>query len=191
MGVGGSRRRRLRRDDEPPAGAARAARRECSLLVAVGRGRGDGCRRHRQGALPHRRRSSRRGGPHALPRRAEIRLRLLTVRMSAHMHVLRDWPDAVRPEPERLGDPRPGAPLQAHRAGEPPRVHGHGRAVPELRGGARSRAPAARDRDHPSADHHLDRRLDARSHALCRRGRGADPARALHPRRRSSAPVAS
>ena len=48
-------------------------------------------------------------------------------------------------------------------------------------------AAAARRRDHAPAHDDLDRRLDARPAALRRRGRAADPARALDPRRRSAA----
>ena len=46
---------------------------------------------------------------------------------------------------------------------------------------------AAADRDHAPADDDLDRGLDAGSDAVHRRGRRADPARALHPRGRSAA----
>src|SRR4029453_13952895 len=43
--------------------------------------------------------------------------------------------DAVRAEPDAVGDPRPGAPLPPDRGRRPPRVHGDGGAVPELRRG--------------------------------------------------------
>jgi 23S rRNA (adenine2503-C2)-methyltransferase len=47
------------------------------------------------------------------------------------------------PQPDGVGDPRPGAALPPHRARRPPRVHGHGRAADEPRRGAgRRRAPA-------------------------------------------------
>ena len=57
-----------------------------------------------------------RGGAHALPRRPALDLRLVAVGLPAHLHVLRDGPDALRPQPDRVGDPRPGAPLPAARA---------------------------------------------------------------------------
>ena len=47
------------------------------------------------------------------------------------------------------------------------------------------------DRDHAPAHDDLDGRLDARPDALRRRGRGADPARALDPRGRPAPPLAS
>ena len=62
-------------------------------------------------------------------------------------------------------DPRPGAPLPAVGSRRPRRLHGHGRAVPELRRGARLRAAAPRPRDHAPPDDDLDRRLDARADA--------------------------
>ena len=70
------------------------------------------------------------------------------------------------------------------RAGEPRRLHGDGRAVPELRRGARLGAPPARPRDHAPAYDDLDGRLDARAAPLRRRRGRADPARPLDPRRR-------
>ena len=51
------------------------------------------------------------------------------------------------------------------RAREPRRLHGHGRAVPEPRRGARVRAPPPRPRDHPPPHDDLHRRLDARADA--------------------------
>jgi hypothetical protein len=59
----------------------------------------------RDGPLPHARRPSRRGGAHALPRREALRLPLEPVGLPAHVHVLRDRPDAFRPQPDRIGDP--------------------------------------------------------------------------------------
>ena len=53
-----------------------------------------------------------------------------------------------------------------------------------------ARAPA-RPRDHAPAHDDLDRRLAARPDALRRRGRGADPPRALAARRRAGAPLAA
>ena len=40
----------------------------------------------------------------------------LAVRLPADLHVLRDRPDEVRAQPDRLRDPRPGAALPPHRA---------------------------------------------------------------------------
>ena len=97
-------------------------------------------RRHAEGALPDARRSSRRGGADALPRRAPLHLRLVAVRLPLDVHVLRDRPDEVRPQPDRVGDPRPGAPLPADRAGQPPRLHGDGRADVQHRRGTGGRA---------------------------------------------------
>ena len=88
---------------------------------------------------------------------------------------------------QRLRDPRPGAALPAARAGEPSRLHGDGRAVSQLRRGARGGAAAPGRRDHAPPHDDLDRRLDARPAAVRRRGRAADPARALDPRRRPAA----
>ena len=62
------------------------------------------------------RRPPRRGGADALPRRAALDLRLVAVRLPAHVHLLRHRRDAVRPQPDAFGDPRPGAPLPAPRA---------------------------------------------------------------------------
>ena len=73
-------------------------------------------RRHGQGAVPHRRRPPGRGRAHALPRRAALAVRVLAVRLPADLHVLRDGRDEVRPQPHRVGDPRPGAALPPHRA---------------------------------------------------------------------------
>ncbi len=82
-------------------------------------------------------------------------------------------------------DPRPGAALPPDRAGEPSRLHGDGRAVPQRRRGARGGTAPAPDRDHAPANDDLDRGLAAGSDAVRRRGRAADPARAVDPRSRS------
>ena len=97
-------------------------------------------------------------------------------------------PDAVRPEPDRQRDPRPGAPLPPDRADRSRRLHGDGRADAQPRPGARGRPAAAGSRHHPPANDDLDRRLAAGPHPLHRRGRGADPARALAARGRPGAP---
>ena len=162
--MGGARGRRLRRDDEPAARPPRGARRDASRSRrSRSSTRRASARRHRQGALPHRRRPPGRGGADALPRRPPLDLRLLAVGLPAHLHVLRHRRDALRPQPARLGDPRPGAALPPARAGEPSRVHGDGRAVPQRRRGARRGAAPAGDRDHAPADDDLDRGLDAGS----------------------------
>ena len=85
----------------------------------------------------------------------------------------------LRPEPDGLGDPRPGAPLPPHRADRPRRVHGHGRADAEPRQRARGGTSPAGSRRHAPADDDLDRRLAAGPAPVRRRGRGADPARSV------------
>ena len=110
---------------------------------------GDVARRHGEGALPHPRRPSGRGGTHALPRRTAFDLPLLPVGLPAHLHVLRDGLDAVPPQPDRVGDPRPGAPLPAGRRRRPLRLHGHGRADAQPRPrprGARGACPTSGSR---------------------------------------------
>ena len=186
MGVDRAGRRVVRRHDDPAEGVALDARRIGAVLDARGRDRARVEGRHGQDALSHVRRPSGRGRAHALPRRTPFAVSLVAVRLPAHVHVLRDRCDAVRAEPHGVGDPRPGAPLPAEGASEPRRVHGHGRAVPELRRGARVGAAPSRPRDHAPPHDDLDRRLDARTDPVRRRGRPADPARALAPRRRSS-----
>ena len=172
VGVGGARRDVVRRDDEPPGGRCGRGSTErvpfSSLELAHEARSRDGTR---QGALPHARRPSGRGGADALPRRPALGLRLVAVGLPAHLHVLRDRPDAFRRNLDRVRDPRPGAPLPADRADRPRRLHGHGRADAEPRRGARGRAPAARRRRHAPADDDLDRRLAPRPDPLRRRGR--------------------
>ena len=144
--------------------------------------------RDAEGALPDARRPSGRGGADALPRRAALGVPLVAVRLPADLHVLRHGPDGFGRNLTRRRDPRPGAPLPPDRADRPRRLHGHGRADAEPRPGARGRAAAARPRRHPPADDDLDRRLAAGPDAVRRRGRGADPARALAPRADRRAP---
>ena len=187
--MGRARREGLRADDRPPRGAARRARVVGAALDADGRPAGRGARRHGQDAVPHARRTSRRGGADALPRRPPLDLRLVAVRVPADLHVLRDGRDAVPPQPDGLGDRRPGAALPPLRDHRPLRVHGDGRADAEPRPRPRRGAPAARPRDHAPAYDDLDDRLAARPAALRGRGRGADPARALAARRRPGAPL--
>src|ERR1700756_3166411 len=47
-----------------------------------------GARRHGEGVVPDRRRPSRRGGAHALSRRAPVAVPVVAVRLPAHLHVL-------------------------------------------------------------------------------------------------------
>ena len=184
-------RRGLRRDDERARGAPRGARRTRAVLDPH-RDRGAaGARRHAEDALPHPRRPSGRGGADALPRRPPLDLRLVAVRLPAHLHVLRHRRDAVRPQPDAVGDPRPGAPLPPARGDRPLRLHGHGRAVHQLRQRDRGRAAAAGSRHHAATHDDLHRRLDARPDAVHRRGRRADPARALAPRGEPRPPLVS
>ena len=109
------------------------------------------------------RRAPARGGADALPRRRPaLGVPVLAVRVPADVHLLRDRPDALRAQPVRLGDPRPGAALPPPRADRPLRVHGHGRADAEPRRRARCLRAAAGPRRHPPAHDDLDRRLGAR-----------------------------
>src|SRR2546423_532840 len=179
LGVDRARRGRIRGDDEPTGAPAARARRGGAVLDARGRPRGLLARRHREDALPHARRPPGGGGAHALPGRAPLDLPLFPVRLPAHVHVLRHRADALPPQPDRLGDPRPGAPLPPARGRGPRRLHGHGRADVEPRRGARGHAAAAGPRHHPSPHDRLDRRLAAGAAPLRRRGRGAGAARAL------------
>ena len=158
--MGSARRGLVRADDEPAGGAPHGARRRGAVLVAAARARGARPRRHRQGPVRDRRRPAGRDGPDALPRWPPLALPVEPVRLSAHLHVLRDRHDEVRAQPDRLGDPRSGAPLQAHRCRQSRGVHGHGRAFDEPRQRARRLRPPARagcgDLEHGD----LDRRLD-------------------------------
>ena len=66
----------------------------------------------------------------------------------------------LRPQPDRLGDRRPGASLSKDRADRPLRVHGHGRTADEPRQRARRVRAPPRHRHHPPAHHGIDRRMD-------------------------------
>ncbi len=190
VGVGRPRSVGLRGDDERFRAAARGAGRRGAVLDSHPRGRGPLGGRDGQGALPNRGRPSGRGRADALPGRAPLDLRQLAVGLPAHLLLLRDGRDALRPQPDPRRDPRPGAPLPPDRARQPPRLHGHGRAVPQLRERARGGPQAPRPRDHPPADDDLHRRLAPEPDALRRRGRGADPARALGSRGQPGAALA-
>ena len=155
----GARRRLLRRDDEPPGRPARTARRARAVQSLTVVGRVAGARRHAEGPLRDARRPPGRGGADALPGRPAVGVRLVAVGLPAHLHVLRDRADEVRPEPDRLGDPRPGAPFPPDRADRPRRLHGDGRADAEPRPRARGRrgacpisaSPTGARRSRPSA----------------------------------------
>ena len=70
---------------------------------------------------------------------------------------------------------------------EPRRLHGDGRAVPELRRGARLRAAPARPRDHAPPHDDLHRRLDARAargSSTRSTSRSASRSRSMRPTRR-------
>ncbi|CAA9462064.1 MAG: 23S rRNA (adenine(2503)-C(2))-methyltransferase @ tRNA (adenine(37)-C(2))-methyltransferase, partial [uncultured Solirubrobacteraceae bacterium] len=187
--VGRRRRAGLRGDDQPPGAAARAPDRRGAVLDADARARGARVRRHRQGAVPDRRRTSGRERPDALPRRSALRVRLLAIRVPADLHVLRYGHDEVRTQPHAGRDRRPGAALPPHRAAQPPRVHGHGRAADEPRQRAGRRPPPARHRDHPSPHGDLDRRLGA-GHPGADRVRRARAPGALAARPRGRAALA-
>ena len=182
LGVDCPGRSRLRRDDVAAGRVANRARPNGALLDAPARDRGTVEGRHGQGAVPHAGRPSGRGRADALPRRPALALPLVSIRMPAHVHVLRHGADALQEEPHLVRDPRSGAPLPARRPDLSRRVHGHGRADAQPRPRSRRRRPSSRHRDHASPDDHLDRRLDARADAIRGRGRGADSPRALTPR---------
>ena len=144
VGLGCGRRHRLRRDVEPATRAARGARRSGAVLDADRRDAAGVEGRHDQDALPDGRRPSGRGGADALPRRPPLAVPVVAVGLPADVHVLRDRADGVRPQPDGVGDPRPGAALPPPDAGRPRGVHGHGRADAQLRRGARRGATPAR-----------------------------------------------
>ena len=161
LGVGRARGLGLRGDDESAGRAARAAGRRGAALDALGPRRGALRRRHREDALRHRRRPPARGGADALPRRPALGLRLLAVGLPAHLHLLRDREDEVRPQPHRRRDPRPGAPLPPGRTDRPRRLHGDGGADDEHRQRARRLRTPARPRRHQPPHRDLDGRLGA------------------------------
>ncbi len=184
LGVAGARLLVLCRDDQPPGGAPRAAGRRASALHAERRAGGTRARRHREGALRDRGRPAGRGRPHALSRRPALALPVEPVGLPAHLHLLRDRADEVRPQPDRVGDRRPGSPLQTNRACRPRRLHGHGRAAHEPRQRAgRVRAPA-RGRHRHEQHRDLDGRLDPRHRADDARGPAGDGWRCRCTRRR-------
>ncbi|CAA9489511.1 MAG: 23S rRNA (adenine(2503)-C(2))-methyltransferase @ tRNA (adenine(37)-C(2))-methyltransferase, partial [uncultured Solirubrobacteraceae bacterium] len=189
VALGRERRSGLRGDDRPPGRPARAARRRGAVLDTDPRARGARLGRDGQGAVQDRRRPRRRGGPHALPRRTPLGLRVLAVGLPADLHLLRDRGDEVRPQPDAGRDHRPGPALPPHRAAQPPGVHGHGRAADEPRQRARRRPPAAGHRNHPPAHRHLDRRLGAR-HPRADGVRRAGPPRPVAARARRRAALA-
>ena len=125
----------LRRDDEPLRGRCAselASRVPFSSLRARARGALVG--RHREGAVPHRRRPPPGDRADALPRRPPVAVPLEPVGLPADLHVLRHRVDGVRAQPHGVGDPRPGAALPPQ--GGPvdhARVHGDGRAAAEPR----------------------------------------------------------
>ena len=169
----------VRRHDDVAQGPASDARRVGAVLDPRGRDRARVEGRHVEGALSHSGRTSGRGRAHALPRRTPFAVPVVPVGLPAHLHVLCDGGDAVRPEPDGVGDPRPGLVLPPERARQPRRLHGHGRAVPELRRRRRLGPAPARPRYHASTHDRLHGRLDARAAPLRRRGRPADSPRGL------------
>ena len=192
LGVGRARRVVVRRDDEPARRGTRALLDEqvpFSTLELVHEARAT--RRDGEGALPHARRPPGRGGADALPRRPPLGVRLVAVGLPAHVHVLRDRPDALPAQPDAWEILDQALHFRRHRADRPRRLHGHGRADAEPRRGARRRAPAPRRRRHAPAHDDLDRRLAPGPDALRRRGRGADPPRALAARADSTRCAAS
>ena len=187
----GPRRSRVRRDDERPRRAPNRAGGGRALLDARARAPGGGARRHREGVVRDVGRQAGRGRSDAIPGRPPLHLRLVAVGLPVDVHLLCDRPDALRAQPDRLGDPRSGAPLPPDRAGRPLRVHGHGRADAQPRRRVGGRPPASRSRHHASAHDHLDGGLAAGAAPFRRRGGRADPVGALAPRRRSRASLAA
>ena len=140
VGVGRARHEVVRRDDEPVGRPARPARGERPVLDAGARPRGEVRGRDGEGALPHGGRAFGRGRADALPRRPPVGVPVVAVRLSSDLHLLRDRPDAVPPQPDSLGDPRPGAPFPPPGPDLARRLHGHGRADAQLRCRDRRRA---------------------------------------------------
>ena len=108
--------RRLRGDDEP------AARRSATTWPRRCRSPPCACEREARSAdgtvkalFAHRGRAAAGGGADDLPRRPALDLRLLAVGLPAHLHVLRHGVDALRAQPDRGGDRRPGPALPAPR----------------------------------------------------------------------------
>ncbi len=165
----------LRGDDQPSPRTARRPGRDRPLLDAYGRARGSGQRRHDQGAHAYNRRPSPGSGPHALPRRPPVALRIVAIRLPADLRLLRHRADEVRPQPIGVGDPRSGASLPTHHRGRPLRVHGHGRAADEPRQRAGGMPPAAGRGHHPSAHGDLHRRMDSGDRSADRRPDAAAP----------------
>ena len=133
--------RRLRAAD-PAAGRSPAPSRRCGAAAPAGNGRVAAVRRrHHQAALHHPRRLPRRGGRDE-PSQPAHRLRLVAVGLPAGMHLLRHrqhgpWPQPGRRRDRGAGDGAGGDAARAGRAGVQRGDDGHGRAVPELRRGAR------------------------------------------------------
>ena len=123
VALGGPRRRRLRRHVRPAAQPARDPGGGGAVQQPVSRARGPRARRDRQGAVLDRRRPPGRGGADALPGRPALDLPVLAVGLPADVHVLRHRADEVRAQPDRLGDPRPGAPLPQVGRDHPPGRH--------------------------------------------------------------------
>ena len=191
VGVGGPGRERLRRDDRPAGPAARGARARAAVL---------------EPAPARARPGSRDGTVKALFETADGRpleavlMRYRDGRRSICVSSQSGCPltctfcatgrDALRAQPDRVGDRRSGASLPPPRAGRPLRVHGHGRADDEPRQRPRRVRAPARHRHHPPAHHDLDGRLDPGDRTARRAGHAAAPG-ALAARRRGSAALAS
>src|SRR5579875_1513710 len=98
--LAGPRRRQLRGDERSSGTAAIGARRACADLNADARAAGARAGWDGQGAVAHRRWTSRRGGADALPRRAALAVPLLPVGLPAQLPLLRDRENALSPQPE-------------------------------------------------------------------------------------------
>ena len=169
--MGGARRRRLRRDDRPAARLRQALSERVPFSTLDGRARGPRADGTVKALFRTARRPAGRGGADALPRRPALDLPLLAVGLPAHLHVLRHRPDAVRPQPDRVGDPRPGAALPPARRGRPRRVHGHGRADDEPRQRARRVRSACPTSASPTAARRSRRSAGSRGSSGWRRSR--------------------
>ena len=129
----------LRRDDEPVARRARAARRDRDDRRPRGRRGPDLARRHAQAPPRHPRRpvDRERADPR---RRQDHAVHLVAGRLRGRLPVLRDREAGPQAQPRRRRDRRSGLPRAAAarrgRSRAPdhePRLHGHGRAAPQLR----------------------------------------------------------
>ena len=144
-----------------PRGGARHAGRAAAGRAADAK---DGFRRYLFELAGRR---ARRGGADPAVRDASHRLPLVAGGLRARLRVLRDRRARARPLAPLVGDRRaaPPRPRGLDAAGDGRRLHGPGRAVPQLRRGARGGLHAVRSRRRPhrrAAHLDLDRRASSR-----------------------------